>query len=137
MVYSSVGFSGVLFSLAVLESNNAAQPTRSVFGFFSVPTKYYPWVLLVLISVVMPNISFVGHLSGLLIGFAYCRNWLSFIIPSKDSFLAAEGHQRLAPLKQYGGFVSAQPAPVYDIDPAVAAAIATAIAASRAEDNRV
>ena len=49
--YSSVGFSGVLFSAAVMESFLTREPTRSVFGCFTVPTKLYPWVLLAVLQV--------------------------------------------------------------------------------------
>jgi membrane associated rhomboid family serine protease len=42
----SVGFSGVIFHLSVLECNlNAHESSRSVFGLFQVPTFSYPWVL--------------------------------------------------------------------------------------------
>lgn len=40
----SVGFSGVIFHMVVLESN-LTHGSRSVFGFFSVPSFLYPWVL--------------------------------------------------------------------------------------------
>lgn len=48
---ASVGFSGVIFTLALIDSYLSTQPTRSMFGFFQVPTRVYPWVLLVLLSV--------------------------------------------------------------------------------------
>lgn len=47
----AVGYSGVLFGYALIESIMSPFPTRSVFGCFNVPTKLYPWVLLVLLSV--------------------------------------------------------------------------------------
>ena len=46
-----VGFSGVIFTLAVMESYRSTQPTRSVFGMVRVPTRVYPWVLLIVLSV--------------------------------------------------------------------------------------
>ncbi len=70
---SAVGFSGVLFSLAVLESSSSGGATRSLFGFVSVPTKYYPWAMLIAMQVMMPSVSFLGHLSGLLLGLAFTR----------------------------------------------------------------
>ena len=45
MFQHSVGFSGVIFHMVVLESNLGFQGSRSVFGFFSVPSFLYPWVL--------------------------------------------------------------------------------------------
>ncbi len=71
--YSSVGFSGVLFAMAVEESSLSGSPTRSLFGIVTVPTKYYPWAMLVAMQFLMPNVSFVGHLAGLLCGFLHVR----------------------------------------------------------------
>ena len=53
--YNSVGYSGVIFALAVFETFLNGRPSVRVFGMFSVPTKLYPWVLLVAISLVMPG----------------------------------------------------------------------------------
>lgn len=47
----SVGFSGVIFTLALIQSYRSTQPTRSVFGMVQVPTRIYPWVLLIVLSV--------------------------------------------------------------------------------------
>jgi hypothetical protein len=41
----------VLFTLAVIESHTAPSPTRQVMGFITVPSRLYPWVLLVLLQV--------------------------------------------------------------------------------------
>lgn len=48
---SAVGYSGVLFSYALIEAFHSTESSRSVFGLFSVPTKSYPFILLVLIQV--------------------------------------------------------------------------------------
>ena len=40
---SAVGYSGVLFTYALLETYHSQVDTRSIFGFFSVPAKLYPW----------------------------------------------------------------------------------------------
>ena len=45
MYQHSIGFSGVLFHMVVLESNLGGHTSRSVFGFFAVPAFVYPWVL--------------------------------------------------------------------------------------------
>ncbi|RYY84752.1 rhomboid family intramembrane serine protease [archaeon] len=48
---NAVGYSGVLFSYALIESFHAPDTMRSVMGMFSVPTKIYPFVLLLLLQV--------------------------------------------------------------------------------------
>jgi hypothetical protein len=49
-----------------------ADSTTNVWG-IHVPTKHAAWVELVVISLVTPNASFVGHLAGILAGVIYCR----------------------------------------------------------------
>ena len=68
-IYSSaVGYSGVLFSYALISSYHTTAPTQSVFGLFNVPSKIYPWILLGIMQVILPNISLLGHISGILVG---------------------------------------------------------------------
>ena len=47
MEQHSIGFSGVIFHLSVLECNLGPHASRSVFGIFQVPSSLYPWVLYV------------------------------------------------------------------------------------------
>eukprot|EP01097_Dermamoeba_algensis_P006807 TRINITY_DN4243_c0_g1_i2.p1 TRINITY_DN4243_c0_g1~~TRINITY_DN4243_c0_g1_i2.p1 ORF type:complete len:211 (+),score=33.15 TRINITY_DN4243_c0_g1_i2:38-670(+) len=66
----SAGFSGVLFALLVFDcSQEGALFNRSIFGMFPVSNKLYPWVLLAVIQIIWPGVSFLGHLSGILIGY--------------------------------------------------------------------
>mmetsp|Transcript_16299 Transcript_16299/g.18285 ORF Transcript_16299/g.18285 Transcript_16299/m.18285 type:complete len:350 (-) Transcript_16299:279-1328(-) len=67
MYQHSLGFSGIIFHLCVLE-NYLHPGTRSIFGFFSVPSFVYPWVLLLVLQLIMPNLSFLGHLAGIITG---------------------------------------------------------------------
>eukprot|EP01105_Mastigella_eilhardi_P021593 TRINITY_DN5242_c0_g1_i2.p1 TRINITY_DN5242_c0_g1~~TRINITY_DN5242_c0_g1_i2.p1 ORF type:complete len:287 (+),score=60.36 TRINITY_DN5242_c0_g1_i2:29-889(+) len=68
----AVGFSGVIFGLLVIETSISNDLERSVFGLFTVSAKLYPWILLVLMQFLLPNVSFVGHLSGILAGYLFC-----------------------------------------------------------------
>jgi len=77
----SVGFSAVLFCLLVIECHNL-EGTRSLFGLISLRAKLYPWILLVVLQFIMPNLSFLGHLSGMLVGYLYIYDYLSFLQPS-------------------------------------------------------
>lgn len=90
LVHSGVGYSGVLFTLAMLESYHSAVQSRSVFGFFSVPAKVYPWILLALISLLLPNISFLGHLCGILSGLLFVSGTMEALLPSPAFFLWME-----------------------------------------------
>jgi len=56
----------------------------------NVPTKYYPWVLMVAIQVIMPNISLLGHLCGAVMGFLHVHGHLRWIMPSQDAAKALE-----------------------------------------------
>ena len=123
MKQQSVGFSGVIFALAVVDIYRSGGGQRSVMGLFSVPAKYYPWVLLVVLQVrcpssgdlraagwvimwraarwglqlltsrvlrrnaawrqvLIPNISFLGHLSGILMGTVQAHGGLDCLLPS-------------------------------------------------------
>ncbi len=67
----AVGFSGVLFALKVVSTHIQPPGMTRVLGFIPVPMRLACWVELVLISVLFPNVSFVGHLSGILVGLAW------------------------------------------------------------------
>jgi hypothetical protein len=54
-------------------------------GMCQVPARAYPWVLLIIIQLLLPRISFVGHLSGLLIGVLQSYGCLAFLFPSSGN----------------------------------------------------
>jgi membrane associated rhomboid family serine protease len=66
----AVGFSAVLFSLKYVW-NTISPETTNIMGMFKVPSKYAAWIELVLISLLTPNASFIGHLAGILAGYLY------------------------------------------------------------------
>ena len=65
----AVGFSAVLFSLKYVL--NSASPQMTQIHGFAVPLKHACWAELVIASLVSPNVSFVGHLAGILAGLIY------------------------------------------------------------------
>lgn len=74
---------------------------------FQVPTKLYPWVLLIVLQFMMPNISFLGHLSGILTGGLYAAGWLQWCIPAQDAVHAWEGNSSwLASLRRKPNYVA-------------------------------
>ena len=66
--HCAVGFSGVVFALKVILAHFTPNIMSDVMGIFSVPMRYASWLELVLISILVPKASFVGHLSGILVG---------------------------------------------------------------------
>eukprot|EP00742_Colponemidia_sp_Colp-10_P012193 GILJ01013650.1.p1 GENE.GILJ01013650.1~~GILJ01013650.1.p1 ORF type:complete len:323 (+),score=25.25 GILJ01013650.1:124-969(+) len=67
----SVGLSAVIFALKVVLSHGSSE-VYSISGLpFTVPAKYIAWVELLLIQMVTPNASFLGHLSGIGAGLLY------------------------------------------------------------------
>ena len=84
MHVAAVGYSGVLFAYAALESYHTTTSVRSFYGCFDVPSKVYPWLLLVAIQVVLPNVSFIGHLAGMLFGLFLIAGGDMVLIPSAE-----------------------------------------------------
>uniref|UniRef100_A0A0B7AHF8 Peptidase S54 rhomboid domain-containing protein n=1 Tax=Arion vulgaris TaxID=1028688 RepID=A0A0B7AHF8_9EUPU len=76
----AVGFSGVLFALKVLAAHYTPSGPQYVFGIVPVPSKHIYWAELLLIQVLVPNASFVGHLAGILVGTAYVLGPLRIIM---------------------------------------------------------
>ena len=76
----AVGFSGVLFALKVVTTHIQPAGMTRVMGFIPVPMRIACWVELVLISVLFPHVSFVGHLAGILVGFAFVYGPLQTIM---------------------------------------------------------
>lgn len=90
---SAVGFSGVLFALIVVDISISGGDDRSVLGLFLVPSWIYPWVMLLVMSLLVQNASFLGHLSGIIAGYLYQFGLLKFLTPSSHFFSRVE--QRL------------------------------------------
>lgn len=104
---SGVGYSGVLFTYALIEAYHTTETSRSIFGFFSVPAKMYPFILLIILQVVIPNISFLGHFSGILVGLLVVHGGLHVLLPSTDFLIHLESTALFAPLTKATGYVRA------------------------------
>nr|AIY60713.1 rhomboid protein Lonja_RBL14 [Lonicera japonica] len=66
----AVGFSGVLFAMKVVLDSQAEYSTAHG---LMVPARYAAWLELLLIQVLVPGVSFIGHLGGILAGLLYVR----------------------------------------------------------------
>ncbi|XP_030531718.1 rhomboid-like protein 15 isoform X1 [Rhodamnia argentea] len=92
----SIGFSGILFSMIVIETSLSGIQSRSVFGLFNVPAKWYAWILLVAFQLLMSNVSLLGHLCGILSGFAYTYGLFNYLIPGTSFYSAIEASSLLS-----------------------------------------
>jgi rhomboid domain-containing protein 1 len=70
----AVGFSAVLFSLKYVLNHSATNDTH-VMG-ITLPTKYAAWAELILVYLISPNSSFIGHLCGILAGNYRTQNFI-------------------------------------------------------------
>lgn len=86
----AIGFSGVVFGLIVVDNNLTGATQRSIFGLFYVPAPLYPWTLLVIWQLIMPGVSFLGHLCGVLIGQLYVWGLLRWLTPPSSTFQGME-----------------------------------------------
>jgi membrane associated rhomboid family serine protease len=106
MYQHSVGFSGIIFHMSVLECNLSRSQSRSVFGFFSVPSFLYPWVLLVILQMFMPNLSFLGHLSGIMTGTLQYYGMFEFLLVGESFMTEMESWNSLRCLVRISNFVA-------------------------------
>lgn len=81
IVDHTFGFSKVAFHLLVIECHRSFKPF-SVFGICEVNPKLYPWVSLLVTQLILQHVSFVGHLSGILVGYLHVTGFLERFLPS-------------------------------------------------------
>ncbi|KAI5098664.1 rhomboid-related protein 4 [Silurus meridionalis] len=87
----AVGFSGVLFGLKVV--NNYYNPGGSTYIMgLPVAKRYACWVELVLIHILNPGTSFVGHLAGIVVGLLYTNGPLKTLMETCAGFVSGHGN---------------------------------------------
>ena len=101
----AIGLSGIIFGLIVVDTHLSAIERRSVFGFFDVPSGWYPLGLLLFIQVIAPAVSFLGHAAGLLAGLTYVRGYLNPVLPSPAAIESFEAWPAMAAATRRRGFV--------------------------------
>ena len=78
----AAGFSGVLFALKVVTTYNLPAGSMTNVFLFRVPTHIAYWVELVVIQLLLPSVSFTGHLAGILVGLLYVKGPLKYVMDS-------------------------------------------------------
>ncbi|XP_047449250.1 rhomboid-related protein 4 [Mugil cephalus] len=101
----AVGFSGVLFALKVLNHHYYPGGVTYVMG-IPVSNSYASWVELVLIHLTSPGTSFIGHLSGILVGLLYTRGPLKKIMKKCAEIVTSSGHWTVDGSRSSGYFNS-------------------------------
>ncbi|XP_025079018.1 rhomboid-related protein 4-like isoform X2 [Pomacea canaliculata] len=90
----AIGFSGVVFALKVVTTHYARETQYHLFGFIRVPARMIYWVELLLIQILVPNVSFIGHLAGIIVGLLYIKGPLGPIMNSIISPYYGQAHRR-------------------------------------------
>lgn len=103
----AVGFSGVIFALKVLDNRYFPGQRRHIMGLdINLPSGYVVWLELVLIQLIAPNASFVGHLAGILVGLAYAHD---IIKPMADLAWKLLGQEPVRFRQQQGHYLGQRP----------------------------
>lgn len=71
--------SGVLFALKVITMKES-EPRMVNVGGILVPSRYAAWVELIVIHLLVPNASFMGHLAGIIAGVIYTSTFVGTLI---------------------------------------------------------
>lgn len=98
----AVGFSAVIFALKVVTTHIQPAGMTMIMGFFPIPTRLACWAELVIISVLFPNVSFVGHLAGILVGLAYVWGPLKAVMDIPVSMLNTANGNRNTGIHYWG-----------------------------------
>lgn len=70
---TAIGYSCVVFGWMTILAVKQPSSKLNLFGFLSLPISFAPFESLVLTSIIVPQASFLGHLSGIIVG--YCIAW--------------------------------------------------------------
>jgi rhomboid domain-containing protein 1 len=81
-----VGLSCVLFTLMVIQGQMDSQRLLPVLGLVPVPAWLFPWVMLFVMSYLVPQCSFVGHLAGIIVGYLYVYGAFASLLPPDATF---------------------------------------------------
>ncbi|KAM4565948.1 rhomboid-related protein 4-like [Odontesthes bonariensis] len=95
-----VGFSGVLFALKVVSNHFNPGDVTHILN-IRVSNRFASWVELVLIYLIVPSSSLVGHLAGILVGLMYTLGPLKIIMETCAELVSSGGNR---PFNSSSGF---------------------------------
>eukprot|EP00277_Geminigera_cryophila_P026502 CAMPEP_0179464020 /NCGR_PEP_ID=MMETSP0799-20121207/45941_1 /TAXON_ID=46947 /ORGANISM="Geminigera cryophila, Strain CCMP2564" /LENGTH=207 /DNA_ID=CAMNT_0021267595 /DNA_START=118 /DNA_END=738 /DNA_ORIENTATION=+ len=98
------GVWNTVLALLVVQTQRSTQPYMSFWGLCSIPTKIYPWFLLLLFAVLGSSI--LDHLSALLIGYAFVGGHLARLFPLDARFIGWENWAALEWLTGAPGYLT-------------------------------
>lgn len=99
----ALGYSGILFGILVLDTQNTPDIDR-IFCCCPIPAFLYPWVLFLVIQFAMPDISWLGHLSGILMGYLYAKGCLNWLTMPLEDIRACEASPSLTRLSSHARY---------------------------------
>ncbi|KAL5703404.1 RHOMBOID-like protein 13 [Ranunculus cassubicifolius] len=67
---TAVGYSCVVFGWMTILSVKQPSSKLELFGFLSLPISFAPFESLIFTSIIVPQASFIGHLSGIIVGYS-------------------------------------------------------------------
>jgi hypothetical protein len=67
---TAVGYSCVVFGWMTVLSVKQPSSKLNLFGFLSLPISFAPFESLIFTSIIVPQASFIGHLSGIIVGYS-------------------------------------------------------------------
>ncbi|XP_007502232.1 rhomboid-related protein 4 isoform X2 [Monodelphis domestica] len=92
-MHCTIGFSGVLFALKVLNNNYNPGGHTNIMGLY-IPNKYACWMELLMIHLLTPKTSFAGHLAGIIVGLLYVLGPLKRIMKAGAGIFFFDAHLR-------------------------------------------
>lgn len=85
-----IGLSGILFAVLVVNIESSGASSVSFFGLFSIPSRWYPWILALILQLLSPRLSFFGHISGIVVGYALVLGYFTRLTPSDYKLMEIE-----------------------------------------------
>uniref|UniRef100_A0A7S3G6G4 Derlin n=1 Tax=Palpitomonas bilix TaxID=652834 RepID=A0A7S3G6G4_9EUKA len=101
----SGGFFVVILGLITIQSQRSTAESMSIWGLFSVPTRYYPVALVLFFSLLGGRV--MDNLAGVAIGYLYVHGHLLRLLPSPSKIAEWESGSTMSAVVNLPGYVHA------------------------------